>query len=92
MDIMKKFKEIIKDGSSAAYGAKGPHQIAGDRKSRYQKCSGAVINALGNIAAFIQVSFWIYKVSLRLKPFDKIFFVLSIFDKLEDEGDTSWNS
>ena len=57
MDIMKKFKEIIKDGSSAAYGAKGPHQIAGDRKSRYQKCSGAVINALGNIAAFIQVSF-----------------------------------
>lgn len=54
---MKKFKEIIKDGSSAAYGAKGPHQIAGDRKSRYQKCSGAVINALGNIAAFIQVSF-----------------------------------
>ena len=54
---MKKFKEIIKDGSSAAYGAKGPHQIAGDRKSRYQKCSGAVINALGNIAAFIQVPF-----------------------------------
>ena len=54
---MKKFKEIIKDGSSAAYGAKGPHQIAGDRKSRYQKCSGAVINALGNIAAFIQVKF-----------------------------------
>ena len=55
---MKKFKEIIKDGSSAAYGAKGPHQIAGDRKSRYQKCSGAVINALGNIAAFIQVAFF----------------------------------
>ena len=52
---MKKFKEIIKDGSSAAYGAKQSHQIAGDRKSRYQKCSGAVINALGNIAAFIQV-------------------------------------
>lgn len=59
MEIMKKFKEIIREGSQAVYGNRpasagsGGNQ-PGDRKSRYQKCSGSVINALGNIAAFIQ--------------------------------------
>ena len=51
-EIMKKFKEIIREASQAVYSANkgGGHN---DRKNRYQKCSGSVINALGNIAAFI---------------------------------------
>ena len=53
MEIMKKFKEIIREASAAVYGSR-PQGHPGDRKNRYQKCSGAVINALGNIAAFIQ--------------------------------------
>ncbi len=52
-EIMKKFKEIIREASQAVYGARTSSQ-PGDRKGRYQRCSGAVINSLGNIAAFIQ--------------------------------------
>jgi phosphatidylinositol 4-kinase len=51
-EIMKKFKEIIREASQAVYGARS--QQPGDRKGRYQRCSGSVINSLGNIAAFIQ--------------------------------------
>lgn len=47
-EIMKKYKEIIKEASQSVYGGKGS-----SRKGRYQRCSGAVINALGNIAANI---------------------------------------
>ena len=50
-EIMKKFKEIIREASQAVYGARSQ---AGSRKSKYRKCSGAVINSLGNIAAYIQ--------------------------------------
>ncbi|XP_040569252.1 phosphatidylinositol 4-kinase alpha isoform X2 [Lepeophtheirus salmonis] len=51
-EIMKKFKEIIKEASQTVYG--GQHHSATDRRNKYQRCSGAVINALGNIAANIQ--------------------------------------
>lgn len=50
-EIMKKFKEIVREASQAVQSNK-PHP--GDRKVKYQRCSGAVINSLGNIAAFIQ--------------------------------------
>ena len=50
-EIMKKFKEIIREASQAVYSTRSAQP--NDRKGRYQKCSGAVINALGNIAAFI---------------------------------------
>jgi phosphatidylinositol 4-kinase len=50
-EIMKKFKEIIREASQAVYGARSQ---AGSRKSKYLRCSGAVINSLGNIAAYIQ--------------------------------------
>ena len=50
-EIMKKFKEIIREASQAVYGARGQ---AGTRKSKYLRCSGAVINSLGNIAAYIE--------------------------------------
>ena len=51
-EIMKKFKEIIREASQAVYSTSKGHG-ANDRKNRYQKCSGSVINALGNIAAYI---------------------------------------
>ncbi|CAB4064610.1 PI4KA [Lepeophtheirus salmonis] len=43
-EIMKKFKEIIKEASQTVYG--GQHHSATDRRNKYQRCSGAVINAL----------------------------------------------
>ena len=50
-EIMKKFKEIIREASQAVYGGRAQ---TGSRKSKYLRCSGAVINSLGNIAAYIQ--------------------------------------
>ena len=50
-EIMKKFKEIIREASQAVYGARTQ---ANSRKSKYLRCSGAVINSLANIAAYIQ--------------------------------------
>ena len=49
-EIMKKFKEIIKEASQLVNGIRG---AATDRKNKYQQCSGAVINALANISANI---------------------------------------
>ena len=43
-EIMKKFKEIIREGSQAVYtGRQSQHGSLGDRKGRYQRCSGIVI-------------------------------------------------
>eukprot|EP00094_Tigriopus_californicus_P003842 TCALIF_03698-PA protein Name:"Similar to PI4KA Phosphatidylinositol 4-kinase alpha (Homo sapiens)" AED:0.07 eAED:0.07 QI:1/0.8/0.75/0.93/0.86/0.93/16/174/2161 len=48
-EIMLKFKEIIRDASQMISGVRQ----ANERKNKYQLCSGAVINALANIAANI---------------------------------------
>ena len=43
-EIMKKFKEIIREGSQAVYtGRQSQHGSLGDRKGRYQRCSGIVV-------------------------------------------------
>ncbi len=60
-EIMKKFKEIVKEASLAAVhqgggGTGGVKAVAlSERKNKYQICSGAVINALANISAHIHV-------------------------------------
>ena len=69
-EVMKKFKEIIKEASQMVNGGRSitsedyfflktlddnnsSFYFIGDRKNKYQQCSGAVINALANIAANI---------------------------------------
>lgn len=67
-EIMKKFREIIKEASQIVNAGKPASskpvrlesaldlnilRLSGDRKNKYQKCSGAVINALANISANI---------------------------------------
>ncbi|QQP57675.1 Uncharacterized protein FKW44_002743, partial [Caligus rogercresseyi] len=63
-EIMKKFKEIIKEASQTVYG--GYNHSSSDRRNKYQRCSGAVINALGNIAANIQGSLLLNDFLIRM--------------------------
>ena len=48
-EIMKKFKEIIREGSQAVYtGRASQHGGMGDRKGRYQRCSGMIFFSMLN--------------------------------------------
>jgi len=59
-EVLKKFKEIVREASLAA-AAGWPAGTGGvistsaisERKNKYQQCSGAVVNALANISAGI---------------------------------------
>ena len=44
-EILKKFKEIIREASQAVYSHR-TSQVTGDRKNRYQRCSGMTKNCL----------------------------------------------
>jgi len=59
VEVMKKFKEIIREACIVVHQPNHAATSAAaaqnnDRKCKYQRCSGAVINALGNIAAYVK--------------------------------------